>query len=723
MTSQILGPSNDPVICVEPILSTTQHGSYQRAHQIVVVQKSGRITALTSDLQEVYWRTALEPSGEVAGGSSQADNDVLVSAFVGNATTCDKSFLNYHPDIAAQLSVSSSISKPHLDQVLLVGLVVHSSQKTPDDTHEGRLQIHAVHPPTTTPDRRTKCHRLATFTLPDDEQFPKAADTAYRFDMKLGLLIKTGGSQVLIYDFLQHSPAILFRYTCNTGDIQSCVPINRSTCFLSTSAECLLMDLRYESIQARRRATPDPKPEPSRKRKRTEQTPSTIPCSSAHYFGKISIIAGINMDLLARCPISVQNACTSKTGRSSSRLVDALGRGDINTMGERHKGHSKALFRLREVFQWANKSSSANRRHEPSICIRSVTHSQFSRLVAEGCITPSWIQQALAPHSGEAGRADTVTARDIVESLAEYDPTIMLVSELVFQSPSLGLPMLTEALRQLLRSFGIQESTSETRLLQDVTNLTNGDLEHELQVEEDDAAKEIELASEMLESGLSVRTSAIRGCFEKLATCFHLSQVSLSLKSRLTTSELLMTIDVLRIEMRRGGWASRNVDMESKATFDGSQSHVICAISNLLNCAIDALGTGSLLANRQISGTGGMESYVASLRAETSAILEGVQESSFFDGFLRDFLQYESILNNTMLSRFSKGRRLHEEASEMYLQGLVEPAALPISTKSIERISATKVTRGGEMTKRSAQEIGHKISERVGPYTFERIRF
>lgn len=712
------------MVCLEPVAVNEVNATSDVNHELMVVQKSGRITCLSADIQHSCWSTHLDiPLVQSAGQEDHRDRDIR-AVFIGAATKYEKGLLKHHPEWLQQLGFTPGSATSRLNHILLLGMITTSrTASSQDEVSTEALQIFAIFPPTLTPDRRPKATALSPLLLPPGMTEETSQRAQYKFDLKRGLIVKILHHRVLVFDLFQSSPHVIFDHTTDTALVTDCVPINRSICFLTTSRQCSVMDMKYKSVQAQRLNPDDHPPESSRKRKRGAQSLATNPTSSVHFLEGISTVAGLDANRLIRCQVSFNRIPTSNKRRKQSRLADALGKGHSHSTGHPFTTQDKALSMLAESFEWVEPHSRKQKHSTPYLQVRNMRRADFSYMASRGYITPSWIQQALQSQREASCPSRLLTALDVVDALCSSDATLVRIAEVVLRSPTLGLPMLTSMLRQLLHSFEVSPKRGGSRLLKDVTDLTNGDLEHELQVEEDDAAREIDFATALLDDGLQIRTTALRACFEKLATCFHLGQVSRSLKSTLSPQEILLMIDVLRLETRRGGWISHTLDFASNATVGGGQSHAISAICCLLNCAVDALGTGPLLASDALPGMTGVASFVAALRNETSAILEGVQESTFFDGFLKDFLHYEQVLNDSVLSRFSDNRRLHEEISQQYLHGLVEPAALPISTKSIERISSARIDGGGEIKKRSARDIGQKISERIGPYSFESIRF
>ncbi|KAL9054440.1 MAG: hypothetical protein Q9162_004162 [Coniocarpon cinnabarinum] len=718
-----VGSTDDPVVSIEPV-AIAASSSRSAVHHLIVIQKSGRVRSLVGDREAHNWDSALIHDGTRLEEAQTTGKLNVRASFAGNGSQFWKLLTNLQPHLFSQPGSSQAESVRNIDQIYLVGFVTGGSNPPGDETQKDRLQIYAICPPENAPNKRVKVEEITSARLPSALSSAEQESSQYRFDAKRGQLLRLNSNAISVWDVVRtQQPSLFFEHCFQEEAVNSCAMISKSSCFIATAKRCLVMDTRFHSVQAQLRVRPENMQDLSRKRKRSEMAFGAAPVASLHCFAKPSLVVGISNNHIALFDLSSSAVEITKRRPRTSRLADALGRVDESGKRHQNKASDRLLHLLAKTFDVIEERLTSQKQSRHRLSIGKVSHEEFSALVKGGYITPEWIQQALRTRSGDSHMRPAIEVEDIVQALSRYDPTLMLISELIFECPTIGLPMLICALNELLHSFEPRQSRSDTRLLTDVTNLVNGDLEHALQIEEDDAAREIDLASELLENGASVRTSAIQTSFEKLATCFHPGQVSQSLKRIMSPQGLVSMIDILRLELRRGGWISHAFEPDQDEHADDEQSYAISAICRLLCCAVDALGAGALLQNTVMAERGGLESFAASLRQEASTVLEGVQESSFFDGFLRDFLHYERVMNDSTRSDFSAKRRKNAETSAQYLGNLVEPAALPIGTKSVERISSTRVAQGGEVKKRSARDISQQMRGRLGPYTFERLRF
>ena len=715
-----IGSFADPVLCIDPVTSSQSHDHEHEAHQIITVQRSGRVTCIDSKLTERRWSVVLPIQRLSDNSEASVQRHIVSVAFVAAFDGAEGSLFKYHPYILDQLRGPFKGGSEKIQPVTLVGVI---TKATATDMHADCMQIFALHQPIATSSGLPKVSCICDWLLPQAEESFNHTDVKIRFNLKRGLLARISHDRLQVIDIFRPRAKSVFEHMTQGDSIVDCVIINRSLCFFATARQCVLADMQYQTVQATRVYSQQDQQTSNRKRKRDTYSSEAFPRGFLHYFEKSSIVAGVAAQNLTSSRVVLHPIDGSNKKRKQIRLADALGHGRAVAGRDVSSHQDGPLKGLSSVFEWASEPARRQNLQNTVLRVRKTDHKSFSSLVAKGHVTAAWIQQALLCQPGLHGQIKTTSPKDVVEALASYDPTLMLVAELVFQSPVIGLPMLSECLRLLLRSFEAYGSETESRVLEDVSNWTNGDLERELQIEEHDAVQELELASDLLENGLHVRASAIRRCFEKLATCFHLQQVSRVLKETLSSSELVLMIDFLRHEMRRGDLSSHAPDDQPDMFAAGNQSHAITAICELLGCAVDALGIGSLLSGQSTSNEAEAEAFVTSLRNEASAVLEGVQESSFFDGFLRDFLGYENVLSDRSQSYISDPRDAHGKESREYLNGLLEPAALPISTTSVKKVSRTRITQAGQIRKRSGKDIGRQIRQRIGPYSFETIRF
>lgn len=392
-----------------------------------------------------------------------------------------------------------------------------------------------------------------------------------------------------------------------------------------------------------------------------------------------------------------------------------------------------ALYILGRTIEWFRRSKSGIvvPVYPSSILIKKLPARILSWLIINGQFTPTNIETALRMGSELHLKTRKVGYKDVVNALAAFDPSLVLLSGFFAQSSHLDLVGTVSALKILIRSFDTPRFVDDSRLItyttagqipNGIAADTDGDLNNEIEVAERAATQDIAIASSLLEDGLQIRANALRNALERLATCYDGPAITTALHEHMTEHDLTLLIELLRIELTQGGWTSRCLDVYSVGTTPIARNDAIAAISTLLNSAIDALGTSGWLAGANVTGDNeGAQTLVSALRMETSLVLEGVQESTFFSGFLGDFFRYEKVLRAAKQnSRLAKGQ-VAKDPHINVPQAQIVGGLLPLGVKT-SRISDTRVLAGGEIKPRSARDTGAKLSQRLGKYTFETIR-
>ena len=203
------------------------------------------------------------------------------------------------------------------------------------------------------------------------------------------------------------------------------------------------------------------------------------------------------------------------------------------------------------------------------------------------------------------------------------------------------------------------------------------------------------------------------------------SSVARALKKELTTPQLRLLVDSLRMEIARGGWLSPYEDNLDSLDFSLRDDSQMSSIAHLFNCVIDSLGTGGwILGNSMSDDLTESADTVAYMKAEISAALEGIEEATYLKGMLGEILLYgkDSLSSSVKQSKSNEAQlpalppkpetmTLDEEGSQL----------LPLGLKLAPLISTIKVGAGGELIKRSRRDIGRLKSRMVGKYSFDRI--
>lgn len=410
------------------------------------------------------------------------------------------------------------------------------------------------------------------------------------------------------------------------------------------------------------------------------------------------------------------------------------------------------LFAIARVFGW--KEAALSGEQETRLVCKLPQSNLLTMLIDAGHLTVSNLKSTFKDQIQGIDEIDNILGAELPQLLVEIDPVFELLLSYL-SSTKLGAVELLTAIRLIMRSLElVQDPTKiapnllafdsqaaeavdpdESAVLADQSVIG-----HELDraVQELEAAEYFHLGDESL-----IRGRGLSIAFGKLSSCPRLSTIRV-LRRSYKPEEILSLIYVLRMELVKDGWTTRYLDTtqldkddELEAPPDGS----ISLISELLCRCIDAVGPGGWLINDAIVAAGAgdhMDSadFLASLKLEVSAALEGVQEATLLRGIISEALRYSSAVQRFESETGQKqGHRKADGGVALVLRGApnhdnsiskagVQCAAsmLPLGMKMAkERISAEKIVSGGEIARRRRREVGHLVSQKVGAYSLERI--
>lgn len=406
------------------------------------------------------------------------------------------------------------------------------------------------------------------------------------------------------------------------------------------------------------------------------------------------------------------------------------------------------LFAITRVFAWQDAPESGD--DQTRLSCKLPQTNLLTMLIDAGHLTLSNLKSAFKDEIRGIDDIDNILGEELPRVLVQVDPIFELLLSYL-SSTKLGAVELLTAIRLIMRSL---------ELVQDPTKIAPKLLTFESQasdaVDADESAladqsvigHELDLLNQELEAAEYFHLgdqSLIRGrglsvAFGKLSTCPRVSTIRV-LRRSYKPEEILSLIYVLRMELVKDGWTTRYLDTtqldkddELEAPPDGS----ISLIADLLCRCIDAVGPGGWLINDAIVAAGAgdhMDSadFLASLKLEISAALEGVQEAVFLRGIISEAVRYGTSVQKAEAEAGQKHKKRSGgdgAPQALVLRGVTpsheagkvgEAAMLPLGMKANERVSAEKVISGGEVARRKKREVGHLVSQKVGAYSLERI--
>lgn len=197
---------------------------------------------------------------------------------------------------------------------------------------------------------------------------------------------------------------------------------------------------------------------------------------------------------------------------------------------------------------------------------------------------------------------------------------------------------------------------------------------------------------------------------------FSCPTITKALRTCLTKEEITFLINWLRMQLAAHGWTSWYLETDFQLHANDNTSHGVSLISELLNCALDSIGTVGWLYGSTSSGD--WAEILTGLKAEISATLECIEEATYLKGIVGEILRY------------GKGGAIagDEVWRPKAAKGVFGPnptaqrGLLPLGLKAASHISLTKVGAGGKIVKRSGRDLARQKSMQVGKYRVERIR-
>ncbi|RYP52098.1 hypothetical protein DL768_002648 [Monosporascus sp. mg162] len=375
------------------------------------------------------------------------------------------------------------------------------------------------------------------------------------------------------------------------------------------------------------------------------------------------------------------------------------------------------LYAISRVFEWNDAGS-----HDediPRLVCQLPQSNIVNYLVDAGHLTLPNIKSAFKSKLNETEKADSFVAEQLITRLADLDPSLTLLGSYI-SATSLGSTELLLAVRTIMRNLGLVQDRSQNppKL---ITNGSSEDADNGvIDMELDNLEEQIQKAESYLSGNAGGRGVALSAAFAKLGSCPSSSMVK-ALRSTFKPEEILSFVHILRVELVKGAWTSRyldTTDFEQDPKLDAPPDGIIKLLADLLGRCVDAIGPSGWLVNDAILANDESGDFIASLKLEVSAALEGIEEAVYLRGIVGEAVKYcqtaEKQARSDAAVNKMKPIPLHV--------GEIGAEALPLGLKSKkERISPQKVVSGGEIVDRSARETGHLRSQQVGAYSLERI--
>ncbi|KAI9799889.1 MAG: hypothetical protein M1833_003811 [Piccolia ochrophora] len=356
-------------------------------------------------------------------------------------------------------------------------------------------------------------------------------------------------------------------------------------------------------------------------------------------------------------------------------------------------------------------------------------------LIRAGGLSKCLVEKAIKEISADAAPL-ALSSADLVGAIVDLDPGMRLLLDLL-QSPSFLDPQeIVYAITRLMASLEYPESIerrAEPLLTEDKPSPPPMEEEayKSLRNEEEAAERDLHQAMAVLGGSEDAREEALTVALFRLSS-FSNTRIRDALKASMTRDEIVSLIHLLRVELANNGWLTRYLDEHRPAVQDERvPDWEVSLITNLLGCAMDAIGTGGW-----IFGVGGThdvhetEDLISALQAEVSAALEGVEEAIYLQGLLTEVMRYGKSVSAVggrqrprKMVRGGRERPRPKQAVGPRIVTAEERAegSLPLGLKADDGISPTLVGAGGVIQYRTRRDIQRLKSMRVGKHTRERI--
>lgn len=724
---------------------------------LLIASSAGEVHVRAANLQKTMATLQLGTAGDMV---------TLHLLTTQSSTVSRKIFLKGRPDLIAMLDPTSGVPDTEHSQSELV-FIVASHQ-----SNNSQLKAHLIN-------CRSRDSTCVTLDILETWSLPPAHTTTdylqgdrpqFELESSSGLLYHLSGDTLSVIELSVQARSIKQISLHLDGELRM-LPISKSAILISNPVVCSLYDIKFGSLQA----VQDFGSSSRRKRKRNDDLIEVPAVKLISWHPKISTAV---LQVGQAVFTSLLTLPSDRRKRVSTRLVDAFGKShqtpqessmllhdpdyqekldqlsrtppgqklfdDVfhdllassmagNDALRPYNDQHLAIRILAIIFDWNQNKlrRQAKFRHQSSISLVNMPVKVFQWLAQHNHITPSNISKALylyRPSPG--GQLPQVQASDMIGAIAKQEPSLKHLATLCTTS-QLSLEACVESLRYLLGSL-------DARTVSDADNgLPNGVLQPDTDGEGSDETEETEaslaqadlsVAFSLLEpQHLQLRGQAIRTIVTRLGLCYASSSVVTALRAQLPRQDILLLMNLLRIELSRSGWDTKRLDFYGP-TEDSVDlnDEAISVITKLLNCSIDAIGMGGWLGSsfalqqateNQVEGDEESDEAaldtntdtLRSLRATANASLETAMESVWFVNFLTDYLRYAGKVDTSLLRDQPPGAG-------------TETNALPLGSKSVEAIPGIRIDAGGEVRERSRRDIARKESRRVGRYSFERLR-
>lgn len=384
------------------------------------------------------------------------------------------------------------------------------------------------------------------------------------------------------------------------------------------------------------------------------------------------------------------------------------------------------LYAISRSFQWNNALRDDS--SVPRLIFQLPQSNILNYLADAGHLTLSNLRAAFREKLTEKEAVDSFLAQELITRLSEIDPSLDLLV-VYLSATTLGALEVLLVLRTLMKSLELVNDPNKTPKLltngtaEDATNEDDTAENENIGLELDDLEDEIQKTVSYLNNEeAGTRGRGLSVAFAKLGACPRPSAVK-ALRTTFKSEEVLSLMYVLRIELVKGGWTDRYLEIGhyENVPFDAPPDGIIKLIADLLGLCLDSLGQSGWLLNDAMQAGDDAADFVGSLTHEVSAALEGLEQTVYLRNVMSGPIKYLEEVSRKATAGVQDANTSTTTKPIAVRVNDPTASALPLSLKTASRVSSHKVVSGGEVVQRSLRETGHLISQKVGSYSLERI--
>lgn len=775
-----LNKKASPIVHLDTFHVSCSENESISGNKLITVHENGTVNCYSESLQSFEWTAGIQQGYPAQEAAESAHVEVATALSVEQAK---KTMLRNREDLLAKVEKSSD----DLDGALLLVVSRSRQQGNASENNHLALQIFSLNAPDVETNMRSSTgrylHQLTSLVIPEPQSL-QSKSSQFTLHAASGTLYQLDERVMIIYDLTGSIPQIAHELKLGST-FSSCLHISPGLLASCTSRTLTIVDSTYHSLQdsfsfshksgasAATRTSEAPSDEP----------PSEGDAKLLSYFAPLGLVVALQ----GRKVLAFQLSSATTQGRRASKrkrdasLAASVGKGyslavkrsldddtserkikslgtylppitasDGNHLGAELDTRSpqfsaehfqRATLRALgsksspvpdkgKVYQSFSRMFSVETVHSADVSdtnaprklkVLFLQREICNSLIEAGFFTAHYIEMAMKHHGAMPFTSNLVTGA-LIQALAGWDRSLEILSSLL-ASP---LPLSSEELVHILAI--VTRSASGPEIEETPKFLTNGGSGNS----DDNNSNKIQLtngedpnnSSSQGPKGSELDHHILNLTLKRLYAIPSTS-IGPALKAELSTQQLRVLVDTLRLEIARNGWLSLYEDDFELVESGIQDNNQICYIAHLFNCVIDSVGTGGwVLGNSTTDQFTETANTIGYMKAEISAALEGIEEATYLKGMLGEILLCGK---NSRQPSIKPPRPGQSQIAALSIKPLTialndeSSSVLPLGLKPAPLVSKTRVGAGGELMRRSARDIGRLKSRAVGKYSFDRI--